>query len=169
MSSFPSENIDQGPCNKKLDEVNNPVILDYARDSQRATDLVGARQMAFAFDFVLWHVSGILLFRKTSLIPYLQANYSTSGFLVLGLFLILSWRVIFLMKDGIHGFSPGKWAFDLRVVSDEGIPIGYLTSLKRNLLLIIPVIGETIIWLQLSHGRRWLDGWANCRVIRVGR
>lgn len=81
---------------------------------------------------------------------------------------ILSWLVLpflFSFKDGFSGVSLGKWLFDLQVVDRESRePIGFWQSLKRNVWLMIPIV-PLVIALQLSHGPRPGDGYANTAVI----
>jgi len=80
----------------------------------------------------------------------------------------LGWLLfpIFAMKDGSsNGSSPGKMAMGIQVLDIEtGKPIGLISSLKRNLILIIPIV-PLIVGVQLCKGYRSGDGWAKTRVI----
>lgn len=84
--------------------------------------------------------------------------------------------VIFAMKDGINGASPGKMILELQVIDNStGQPIGFQQSLKRNsfiLLNIIPFIGwlpaivlVLVIAFSLGKGYRLGDAFANTKVI----
>ena len=131
--------------------------------------MINLRQSAYAADFVVWHLLGYVLFQATGLVEYVQ-TYATPGCygLVAAIFLVM-WRLLFLCKDGIRGYSIGKWAFDLRVVHvNTGDPIGPVTSFKRNLVLLLPIIGELVVWAQMHFRHRWFDRWAGSLVIRLG-
>ena len=132
-------------------------MLEYGPANRRSSGQLSRRQLAFAFDTVVWHCLGLLYLKGTGLIDYLWNNFSLTGYTVLSIFVLLGWRLVFLMKDGIFGYSPGKWIMDLRVITNTGNPIGPFTSIKRNLLLIVPIIGEIVIWTQMRLGRRWFD------------
>ena len=138
------------------------------QETPPSKQMINLRQSAYAADFVAWHLLGYVLFQATGLIDYVQ-TYALPGRygLVASAFLVV-WRVLFLCKDGMSGYSIGKWAFDLRVVHVEtGDPIGPVASFKRNLLLLLPIIGELVVWVQMHFGRRWFDGWARSMVIRL--
>jgi hypothetical protein len=46
-----------------------------------------------------------------------------------------------------------------------GAPIGAGASFKRNLPLLIPIVGQLIILIQMLKGPRLGDGWAHTKVI----
>ncbi len=74
-------------------------------------------------------------------------------------------EIIFYMKDGFRGKSPGRWIAGVTVVDEElREPIGFHQSVKRNLALLIP-FGLLIIVGQMSKGKRIGDKWAKTRVI----
>jgi uncharacterized RDD family membrane protein YckC len=76
----------------------------------------------------------------------------------------LGW-VLFLLKDGFNGHSPGKAMLGLQVVDvDSGQGAGFGASFRRNVPLLIPIV-PLIVAIQLNQGPRWGDGWANTRVI----
>ncbi|HVP12092.1 MAG TPA: hypothetical protein VMV94_13005, partial [Phycisphaerae bacterium] len=53
----------------------------------------------------------------------------------------------------------------VRVVDKDTLePTGFACSLKRNLVLLIPVV-PAIVAFQLLKGRRWGDKWARTKVI----
>lgn len=129
---------------------------------------LGDRQGAFAIDYIIWHVGGRMLFQWSGWIEYIERHTTPDNYMFVAALCIGTWRVLFLMKDGIYGYSPGKWFLGLRVVDDRTEqPIGPWRSVVRNLLMILPVLGELIVFVQMSFGRRWFDGLAHCKVIRV--
>lgn len=78
----------------------------------------------------------------------------------------LAMFVLFLGKDCIRGQSPGKMACGVRVIDARtGAPIGVGASFKRNLPLLIPIVGQLIILIQMNKGPRLGDGWAHAKVI----
>ncbi len=121
---------------------------------------ISRRQGAYLIDFLLWYVLFVCWINLSEdLIPenILASINSAVYFALCGLF---------ILKDGICGFSPGKWLAGLRVVDfASGRPIGFMQSVKRNLPLLIPVIGAVGIFLDLMNGRRWGDRWAGTLVI----
>jgi hypothetical protein len=78
--------------------------------------------------------------------------------------------LLFPFKDGFAGRSPGKWLFGLQVVRRGSLrPVGFLRSLRRNLLLAIPVL-QAVVALIIAYDvwqgeDRLGDGWAGTRVI----
>ena len=158
----PNSEVDLGQASSR------PHALDYAGVRRLPAEDLNRRQIAFAFDTVVWHGLGALCFHASGLVEFLRNNFSPLGYSLLAGSLLVGWRFLFLMKDGIHGCSPGKWLMDLRVVTMEGQPIGPGESIKRNLLFLIPFVGELIAWAQTRLGRpRWFDAWAKCRVISI--
>jgi len=84
---------------------------------------------------------------------------------------VLDWgaRFAFLFKDGIKGYSPGKFLFGLRVIeASNGAPADYIDSLRRNIPLLFPLV-SFVVAFQLWRGPRWGDGWAGTRVVRASR
>jgi uncharacterized RDD family membrane protein YckC len=95
---------------------------------------------------------------------------------VLNLLIGIPLNVLFLMKDGFGGYSPGKRLTGVQVVDKTtGQPIGFGQSLKRNAVLaigLIPLLGglivliiEIVINFQLGRGYRIGDPYAHTRVI----
>jgi uncharacterized RDD family membrane protein YckC len=81
---------------------------------------------------------------------------------------IVGWALfpVFLLKDGFRGTSPGKWLCGVQVLDARtGAPIGAGASFKRNLPLLIPIVGQLIILIQMLKGPRLGDGWAHTKVI----
>jgi len=124
------------------------------------------RIVAFVVDITLWYTC----FRG------LAAVAGDSNFYFFCLFLIL-----FCMKDGFAGHSPGKALLGLQTIrADSGQAAGFGASFKRNLPLLIPFM-PFLVSLQLldvfvnemptllprgtGEGFRMGDEWAKTRVI----
>jgi hypothetical protein len=72
---------------------------------------------------------------------------------------------LFMGKDGVRGVSAGKWLTGLQVVDDRrGTPIGFARSIRRNLILLIPLM-PIVLAFQMRGGPRWGEGWAGTRVV----
>ena len=85
------------------------------------------RHYAYAIDFLTWHLLGHAFFMWTGLVKYVQEYALPGRYPVLAVAFLFAWRLAFLFKDGIAGYSLGKWSFDLRVIhTDTGRPIGPL-------------------------------------------
>jgi uncharacterized RDD family membrane protein YckC len=84
------------------------------------------------------------------------------------LFTVVAWLVfplVFFMKDGFWGYSPGKAITRVQVVDRRTLkPTGFLASLKRNLILLVPFM-PLIIAFWLQRGYRLGDGWARTKVV----
>jgi len=102
------------------------------------------------------------------LLVMLPASPGNAPLLHLGAILSsIGYYVMLLARDGISGQSPGKALFGIQVVDAYSRePIGLGRSLKRNLPLLIPLIGVVVIILTMAKGQRWGDRWANTMVIR---
>jgi len=98
---------------------------------------IWSRGLAYAIDFgirfLCYAITGItllILFRKTG----------QSG-IVLGLYLIgifvLEWFYAVLFEVLRNGQTPGKKRLNLKVVQQDGTPIGWASSITRNFLLIV--------------------------------
>ncbi len=84
--------------------------------------------------------------------------------------------VLYIMKDGFNGASPGKRLCGIQVLDDaSGRPIGFLQSFKRNSILLvglIPFAGGlvaliflVVIAIQVAGGYRLGDRFAKTRAI----
>ena len=116
------------------------------------------REIAYVIDYACYLILFLLL-------PLLLLPVELLGdaFMFVNLFVILP--LLFACKDGFSGQSPGKWLLGVRVVDNDTLePIGFKQSLKRNLILIIP-LAWLLIEFQLLKGDRSGDKWANTRVI----
>ncbi|MGE3182653.1 MAG: RDD family protein [Phycisphaerae bacterium] len=131
----------------------------------------GLRGIAFAIDFALFGYLPYFIANKLSVA--LTAPHDPTG---IGLELRelepriygVVWLIIaliFFTKDGYAGFSPGKWLLGLRVLSlRDRTPIGPVESLKRNVLLLVPIVWPFVPF-QVLGGSRGGDDLAHTRVI----
>src|SRR5262249_55899908 len=107
--------------------------------------LVARRIMAFVVDVTVWVVLNYVVFTVLGM--------ATLPVLVV---FVLEWgsRLAFLFKDGIRGYSPGKFLFGLRVIeTSSGTPADYIDSMRRNIPLLFPFVG-LIVAFQLGRGTR---------------
>ena len=122
------------------------------------------RALAFAFDLgVRGVVIGILL------VPLALLGNIGLGLGSLLLFL-LNWWYMVLFEVLNQGCSPGKQVMGLRVVRDDGTPIGWSASLIRNLLRFVDTLPfgyflGAISCLQHPHFKRLGDLAAGTLVI----
>ena len=75
--------------------------------------------------------------------------------------------VLIILRDGFNGMSPGKRILGLQVINSvSGVPARLPDSLKRNIILAVPVIPiVVIIQLFTGNGLRLGDEWAQTKVI----
>lgn len=125
---------------------------------------IAARQVAYAFDFVAYGLAGRVVVLATSFIVTEPRDGQWN--LMIALSVAVALRVPFIMKDGFAGYSPGKWIMGLRVYDTQtGLPIGFFQSAQRNCVLLAPFIGELIILLSQTHGRRFCDSFSRSIVV----
>jgi uncharacterized RDD family membrane protein YckC len=124
------------------------------------------RQFAYIIDTCLWQPASFIAgfpfgFLMVSLFPGIDEQQLWWSGLAFGYVFFL----LFACKDGFSGHSIGKLITGVQVVDKTTYrPISFGTSLKRNLCLAIPFV-VFVILVQMSHGQRLGDGWANSRVI----
>lgn len=92
------------------------------------------RALAFTLDLL---IRGALLL-VLGLLLSLLGNLG-SGLLLIVLFLVNWWYMV-LFEVLNQGRSPGKQMLGLRVVHDDGTPIGWAASLTRNLLRFVDIL-----------------------------
>ena len=75
--------------------------------------------------------------------------------------------VLITLRDGFNGMSPGKRILGLQVINSvSGVPARLPDSLKRNIILAVPVIPiVVIIQIFTANGLRIGDEWAQTKVI----
>ncbi|GMU21418.1 MAG: hypothetical protein AMXMBFR13_15110 [Phycisphaerae bacterium] len=121
------------------------------------TEFLARRGVAFLVD--LGAAAGIcgLLLGLVALFGLINSDLTPSIPITIGL--------LFPLKDGFAGYSPGKWLTDLRVVDRQTRqPAGFLASLRRNLVLFVP-FAVLVLPILLLDGTRPGDAWAGATVI----
>lgn len=123
----------------------------------------GSRSLAYILDFIArWSVFSILfliiLFGSGQFFDLSEAFFSGFDFLraylgtyiwaLIGLFFFFiewSYPIYFeVFKDGV---TPGKKAFGLRVINEDGLPLTFRESLLRTLLLTVDLQGMGLVAL----------------------
>ena len=119
---------------------STPLDTHYQIETPEGIDLplrpagLPSRALAFAFDLgVRGIIMGILL------VPLALLGNVGVGLGSLLLFLV-SWWYMVLFEVLNQGCSPGKRVMGLRVVQDDGTPIGWSASLIRNLLRFVDML-----------------------------
>ncbi len=124
------------------------------------------RQLAYIVDALLWWPISLIVLMGLEEIMSVTGAFDAGTISMASM--SVSWLVlplIFSLKDGFGGKSPGKALCGVRVVDRETFqPIGHGASLKRNLVLIVPFM-PLIVAVFLSRGYRLGDGWARTKVI----
>jgi uncharacterized RDD family membrane protein YckC len=92
------------------------------------------RALAFAIDLVIRGLILALMFIVLALLGQFGMGLGT-----ILLFLVTWWYMV-LFEVLNQGRSPGKQMLGLRVVHDDGIPIGWAASLTRNLLRFVDIL-----------------------------
>lgn len=133
------------------------------------------RQIAYVIDAVVWQVALFLPLgfiagymiasSSTPQTNTAQANATADTIEMVMNLLPYPLFLIFAMKDGFKGRSLGKAITGVITLDQETYqPIGFLASLKRNLILIVPILPLIVAFL-LQKGYRLGDGWANTKVV----
>jgi len=129
-----------------------------------STAFANSRQFAYLLDFGLFYASATILLTIIAAFIAAVVGPGEEARLIYNL-IRLGLVVIFLMKDGMGGYSPGKLFMGLQVIDIRtGKPAGVGASLKRNLPLLIPFM-VFFVAFDLIKGQRCGDGWAKTRVI----
>lgn len=92
------------------------------------------RALAFAIDLGIRGAILLVLYIAVSLLGDLGA-----GFGAILLFLVTWWYMV-LFEVLNQGRSPGKQLLGLRVIHDDGTPVGWAASLTRNLLRFVDML-----------------------------
>lgn len=92
------------------------------------------RAMAFIIDLLIR--GGVML--VAGIVLALLGEFGQG--LLLILFFLLNWWYMVLFEVFNQGRSPGKQALGLRVVHDDGTPVGWGASLTRNLLRFVDML-----------------------------
>ena len=149
---------------------STPLDTHYQIETPEGIDLplrpagLPPRALAFAFDLgVRGIIMGILL------VPLALLGNIGIGLGSLLLFLV-SWWYMVLFEVLNQGCTPGKQVMGLRVVQDDGTPIGWSGSLIRNLLRFVDMLPfgyflGAISCLQHPHFKRLGDLAAGTLVV----
>lgn len=92
------------------------------------------RALAFAFDLLIRGGLLLLLFFVLGLLGQLGIGLGTL------LLFLLTWWYMVLFEVLNQGRSPGKQLLGLRVIHDDGTPVGWPASLTRNLLRFVDML-----------------------------
>lgn len=92
------------------------------------------RALAFSIDFTIRAAVMAALFLLFSLFENFGAGLSA-----IALFLVTWWYMV-LFEVLNQGRTPGKQIMGLRVIHDDGTPIGWTASLIRNLLRVVDML-----------------------------
>lgn len=127
------------------------------------------RQGAYILDYIcLWMLSALFGVGLGILFPEAFDSNRPHSTAMEWFWLAYTWLLIplfFALKDGMHGYSPGKRVCGVRAVDGDTLePIGFGRSFKRNLWFLLP-IAPLIILVQMIKGRRLGDKWARTKVI----
>lgn len=145
---------------------------------------LGSRFAAGFVDFLLMILLGLLVMAGMALLGFLHmdsldqlvaASSSGSawvyGFLLILLF-VLWWGYFVFFEYVMRGSSPGKRELGIRVIRDDGFPIGFQEAALRNLLRAADSFPPPAYLLAAvcmhfdSHGRRLGDLAAGTIVVR---
>ncbi|SFX75210.1 Uncharacterized membrane protein YckC, RDD family [Pseudomonas sp. NFPP02] len=149
---------------------STPLDTHYQIETPEGIDLplrpagLPSRALAFAFDLgARGIIMGILL------VPLALLGNVGIGLGSLLLF-VVSWWYMVLFEVLNQGCSPGKQVMGLRVVQDDGTPIGWSASLIRNLLRFVDMLPfgyflGAISCLQHPHFKRLGDLAAGTLVV----
>lgn len=123
------------------------------------------RQLAYVLDWILFQIVALIVGYG---IGYAMATGGSSPSQIDTTMFVMSWLVlpmVFFMKDGFMGYSPGKFVTGVRVLDRDTLePAGFFASWKRNLILLVPFMPLFVAFF-LQKGQRIGDGWANTKVI----
>jgi uncharacterized RDD family membrane protein YckC len=100
---------------------------------------------------------GILL--VTSIVVGLMGKAGMGLYLIV--YFVVFWGYPILCEVLFDGQTPGKRALELRVIADDGAPVGWLASIVRNLL-------RTVDFLPLGYGVGLVASYADPWGRRLG-
>ena len=124
------------------------------------------RALAWALDLAIR--AGIALGAATVLALLHQVG---SGLYAIVLFVLL-WAYPIVCEGAFNGQTPGKRVMELRVVSADGAPVGWIAAIVRNLLRTVDMLPLAytvglVSTLADPHGRRLGDMVARTVVVHV--
>ncbi len=123
-----------------VESLTRPLDTRYQVETPEGIDLVLRpagllpRALAYAIDLAIRGAIMLVLFIALALLGQLGLG------LGLILMFLLNWWYMVLFEVLNQGRSPGKQVMGLRVVHDDGTPIGWSASLVRNLLRFVDML-----------------------------
>ncbi|MCA9114789.1 MAG: RDD family protein [Planctomycetaceae bacterium] len=96
--------------------------------------------------FIRWTGSLVLLFLLACMGQASGLGGTFGGLALVTLFLV-QWAYYVISEGFYNGQSPGKRAFGLRVIQENGAPVTFWPALLRNLLRVSDVLPLAVIWL----------------------
>ncbi|NWE70965.1 RDD family protein [Pseudomonas gingeri] len=120
--------------------LQTPLDTRYQVETPEGIDLplrpagLPVRAVAFAIDL---GVRGVILGTLLSVLTLLDKFGAGLGSIIL---FLVSWWYMVLFEVLNQGRSPGKQLMGLRVVHDDGTPVGWSASLTRNLLRFVDML-----------------------------
>ena len=141
------------------------VVSDEDPEGMTALEIASAGQRfgAFLVDFVISIIVGIVGFMIGSAMGVNEQAMNT-------VFGIVYWIIVLIMV-ATRGQSPGKIAIGIKIVKMDGTPIGFGTTLLREIIgkivsAIILLLGY--IWILFDGQRQgWHDKIASTYVVKV--
>lgn len=156
-----------GVCERELKQPETCKDLYGIRVCRKCRDgFANRRQAAYLVDYVLYTIVFFVTVTALGSLS-ISANLDSDFHDALGItFAGIVGPLLFCCKDGFSGYSPGKRLFGVRVVDTASRePIGFRQSVRRNLVLMIPILGFWGCVFTMMKGHRWGDRWANTIVI----
>ncbi len=162
--------------------------------------LANRRQGAFLLDYILLSIGQLIAMSAVMVLPMASSAMTAAGplppepplwIMLIATAMGVALLLLFGVRDGFRGRSPGKWIAGLQVLREDTFePIGPGLSLKRNLPIVAPMVLVNLIslfedtllpvlaWLvifiylliisqRMARGPRWGDEWAGTRVVWV--
>ncbi len=158
-------------CDRQIKTKNPRKLFGTPVCTKCRNGFANRRQLGYVIDWTLLMIvfffGGVLYVLFFGDVVPLEDDSSLSADVLELLFFWVVVPLLFAMKDGFRGYSPGKWVCGVRVVDWETRePISFLQSFKRNLILVVPFM-PLVVAFQLVRGRRMGDLWAKTGVIWV--
>jgi len=132
---MPLSSVARSPCAQPP-----PLDTRYQVETPEGIDLVlrpaglVPRALAFAIDLAIRGLALLAMFVVLGLLGQFGMGLATI------LLFLLTWWYMVLFEVLNQGRSPGKQLLGLRVVHDDGTPVGWAASLTRNLLRFVDIL-----------------------------
>jgi uncharacterized RDD family membrane protein YckC len=126
------------------------------------------RALAWALDFAI-RIGLVMI----ALSLFAVAGTGGQGLVAIAMFLVF-WAYPVVCEGLFDGQTPGKRVMELRVVADDGAPVGWIAAIVRNLLRTVDMLPfgyatGLIAGLVDPHGRRLGDMVAGTVVVHAAR